>query len=280
VQLTLVSGVSGSGKSVALKALEDAGYFCVDNLPPHLIRGLVSYVASRGDPRVAVSADARSADTIGILPKVVEEERANGTDVRLVFLDASNASLVRRFSETRRPHPLAGAGRTLEEAIAEERALLAPIAELGQRVDTSNLNPVQLRRWIQDLLVTDTSRLVLCLESFGFKGGVPLDADFVFDARFLPNPHYDPLLRPKSGKDPEVAAFLECETEAGLFLEDIQRMIERWLPKFALDRRAALTVAIGCTGGRHRSVYLVEGLAARLRPQYALIVRHRDLERD
>ena len=279
MQLTLVSGVSGSGKSVALKALEDSGYFCVDNLPPHLIRGLVSYVASRGDPRVAVSADARSADTIGILPKVVEEERANGTDVRLIFLDASDASLVRRFSETRRPHPLAGAGRTLEEAIAEERSLLAPIAELGQRVDTSTLNPVQLRGWIHDLLVTDTSRLLLCIESFGFKGGVPLDADFVFDARFLPNPYYDPLLRPKSGKDPDVAAFLERETEAGLFLEDIQRLIERWLPKFTLDRRAALTVAIGCTGGRHRSVYLVEGLAARLRPQHQLIVRHRDLER-
>jgi UPF0042 nucleotide-binding protein len=252
----------------------------VDNLPPHLIRGLVSYVASRGDPRVAVSADARSADTIGILPKVVEEERANGTDVRLIFLDASNASLVRRFSETRRPHPLAGAGRTLEEAIAEERALLAPIAELGQRVDTSNLNPVQLRGWIHDLLVTDTSRLALCIESFGFKGGVPLDADFVFDARFLPNPYYDPQLRPKSGKDQEVASFLERETEAGLFLEDIQRLIERWLPKFTLDRRAALTVAIGCTGGRHRSVYLVEALAARLRPQHPLIIRHRDLERE
>ena len=166
MKLTLVSGVSGSGKSVALKALEDSGYFCVDNLPPHLIRGLVSYVASRGDPRVAVSADARSADTIGILPKVVEEERANGTDVRLIFLDASNASLVRRFSETRRPHPLAGAGRTLEEAIAEERALLAPIAELAQRIDTSTLNPVQLRGWIHDLLVTDTSRLALCIESY------------------------------------------------------------------------------------------------------------------
>lgn len=278
MQLTLVSGVSGSGKSVALKALEDSGYFCVDNLPPNLIRGLVSYVASRGEPRVAVSADARSADTIGILPKVVAEERANGTDVRLVFLDASDASLVRRFSETRRPHPLAGEGRTLEEAIAMERSLLAPIAELGHRVDTSSLTPVQLRTWIHDLLVTDPSRLVLSLESFGFKGGVPLNADFVFDARFLPNPYYDPRLRPLTGRDPEVAAFLERETEAGLLLEDIHRFIERWLPRFALDRRAALTVAIGCTGGRHRSVYLIERLAERLGPHHPLIVRHRELE--
>jgi UPF0042 nucleotide-binding protein len=279
MQLTLVSGVSGSGKSVALKALEDAGYFCVDNLPPHLIRGLVSYVSSRGEPRVAVSADARSTDTIGILPRVVEEERANGTDVRLVFLDASDVSLLRRFSETRRPHPLAGEGRTLEEAIAMERNLLAPIAEMGHRVDTSTLTPVQLRGWIHDLLVTDNSRLVLSLESFGFKGGVPLDADFVFDARFLPNPHYDPRLRPLTGRDPEVVAFLEGETEAGLLLEDIHRFLERWLPRFTLDRRAALTVAIGCTGGRHRSVYLVERLAERLRPHHPLIVRHRDLER-
>jgi len=279
MQLTLVSGLSGSGKSVALKALEDSGYFCVDNLPPHLIRSLVSYVGSRGDPRVAVSADARSADTIGVLPQVVEEERASGTDVRLLFLDANDASLVRRFSETRRPHPLAGEGHTLEEAIARERALLAPIAEIGHRVDTSSLNPVQLRGWIRDLLVTDSSSLVVCVESFGFKGGVPLDADFVFDARFLPNPYYDPLLRPKSGRDPEVAAFLERETEAGLFLADIQRLIERWLPKFALDRRAALTVAIGCTGGRHRSVYFVEALARAFRgtAQVQVLARHRAL---
>lgn len=280
MQLTLVSGVSGSGKSVALKALEDAGYFCVDNLPPSLIGGLVSWVESRGEPRVAVSADARSADTIGILPEVVEQERAKGTDIRLVFLDASNASLVRRFSETRRPHPLAGEGRTLEEAIAIERSLLAPIAELGHRVDTSSLTPVQLRGWIHDLLVTDPSRLVVCVESFGFKGGVPLNADFVFDTRFLPNPHYDPQLRAKTGRDAEVIAFLERETEAGLLLEDIHHFIVRWLPRFTLDRRAALTVAIGCTGGRHRSVFLAEGLAERLRASHPVIVRHRDLARE
>lgn len=279
MQLTLVSGLSGSGKSVALKALEDSGYFCVDNLPPSLIRSLVSFVASRGEPRVAVSADARSMDTIGILPTVVEEERANGTDVRLVFLDATNASLVRRFSETRRPHPLARQGRTLEEALTMERSLLAPIAEMGHRVDTSTLTPVQLRTWIHELLVGDPSRLVVCLESFGFKGGVPLDADFVFDSRFLPNPHYDPQLRPKTGRDPEVASFLASHPDAGLLLEDIQKFVERWLPRFTIDRRAALTVAIGCTGGRHRSVYLVEGLAKRLRPSHPLIVRHRDLDR-
>jgi RNase adapter protein RapZ len=280
MQLILVSGVSGSGKSVALKALEDSGFFCIDNLPLGLIRALVADLASRGEPRVAVSADARNATTIGMLPKVVAEERANGVDVRLVFLDATDASLVRRFSETRRPHPLAREGRTLEEAIDEERNLLAPIAEMAHRIDTSSHTPVQLRRWIHELLVMDASRLVLCIESFGFKSGVPLDADFVFDARFLPNPYYDPQLRSKTGMDEEVAEFLEQETEAGLFLDDIHRFIERWLPRFSLDRRAALTVAIGCTGGHHRSVYLVERLAQLLGPQHSPIVRHRDVGRD
>ncbi len=213
MQLILVSGVSGSGKSVALKALEDSGFFCIDNLPLGLIRALVADLSSRGEPRVAVSADARNATTIGMLPKVVAEERANGVDVRLVFLDATDASLVRRFSETRRPHPLAREGRTLEEAIDEERNLLAPIAEMAHRIDTSSHTPVQLRRWIHELLVMDASRLVLCIESFGFKSGVPLDADFVFDARFLPNPYYDPQLRSKTGMDEEVAEWFVSENE-------------------------------------------------------------------
>jgi UPF0042 nucleotide-binding protein len=280
MQLILISGLSGSGKSVALKALEDSGYFCIDNLPLGLVRALVDDLAARGEPRVAISADARNATTIGLLPRVVAEERANGVDVRLLFLDAGDASLVRRFSETRRPHPLAREGRTIEEAIADERALLAPIAEMAHRIDTSSHTPVQLRQWVHDLLVLDDSRLVVCVESFGFKGGIPLDADFVFDARFLPNPHYDPHLRHMTGQDADVAAFLEQQTEAQAFLDDIHGFIGRWLPRFARDRRAALTVAIGCTGGRHRSVYLAEQLAARLRPHHALIVRHRDIGRD
>ncbi len=280
MQFVLVSGVSGSGKSVALKALEDSGFNCIDNLPPALIPDLVADLESRGEPRVAVSADARGAATIDMVPRAIADQRAKGVDVRVIFLDAMDANLVRRFAESRRPHPLAGEGRTVEEAIARERALLAPIAEMAHRIDTSTLTPVQLRRWIHDLLVTDASALVVSLESFGFKGGVPVDADFVFDARFLPNPHYDPLLRDKTGRDPEVAAFLEQETEAGVFLEDIHRFVERWLPKFTLDRRAALTIAIGCTGGHHRSVYLIERLAERLRPHHPLIVRHRDIERD
>ena len=278
MQLVLLSGVSGSGKSVALKALEDADYFCVDNLPADLIGPLADYAMSRGEQKVAISADARSADSLGKLPEIVEKERARGNDVRVIFLDAYDESLAKRFHETRRPHPLAREGQSLAEAIAEERRLLSWLAEIGQRIDTSALTPSQLRGWIQDLVVTDRARLTLAFESFGFKGGVPLDADFVFDARcVLPNPHYDSHLRPLTGHDPEVIAFLERETQAGILIEDIQRFLQRWLPTFQLDQRASLTVAIGCTGGKHRSVYVATQLAERFRADYDVILRHRDV---
>ena len=279
MQLVLLSGVSGSGKSVALKALEDAGYFCVDNLPADLIAALADYAASRGEPKVAISADARSRESLVRLPAIVEKEAKRGTDVRVIFLDANDESLVRRFSETRRPHPLARDGQALSDAIAEERRVLAWLAEIGQRIDTSILTPSQLRGWIQDLVVTDRTRFTLCFESFGYKGGVPLDADFVFDARcVLPNPHYDPRLRPQTGHDPEVIAFLERETQAGILIEDIQRFLQRWLPRFVLDQRASLTVAIGCTGGRHRSVYIADQLAERFATEHQVVLRHRDLK--
>ncbi len=278
MQLVLLTGVSGSGKSVALRTLEDAGYFCVDNLPADLISVLVDYAASRGEPRLAISADARGRESLGRLPGVVAGERARGQDVRVIFLDASNESLTRRFSESRRPHPLSREEGSLHEAIAEERSLLSPLAEIGQRIDTSNLTPAQLRSWIQDLLVSDRSRMTLVFETFGWKGGPPADADFVFDARFLPNPHYDPQLRPLTGADEPVAAFLERETEANVYVEDIQRFLQRWLPRFVLDQRAQLTVAIGCTGGRHRSVYVAHQLAERFGSDYQVVLRHRDLK--
>ena len=279
MQIVLLSGVSGSGKSVALRALEDAHFFAVDNLPADLIVGLVESVASRGEQKVAISADARSRDTLGQLPEIVEKLRKAGHDVRVIFLDSNDDSLVRRFSETRRPHPLARKGQALAEAIAEERALLAPLAEIGHRIDTSALLPAQLRGWVQDLVVTDRQRLVLTFESFGFKGGVPLDADYVFDARcVLPNPHYDPQLRPLTGHDAPVIAYLERETQANVFIEDIQRFLQHWLPRFLLDQRASMTVAIGCTGGRHRSVYIAEQLAERFKGEHQVVLRHRDLK--
>lgn len=274
MRLVLLSGVSGSGKSVALKALEDAGFFCIDNLPASMIHDLV---ASRTEPKVAISADARSPETLAQLPDIVARERERGNEVDVIFLDATDESLVRRFSETRRPHPLAREGRTLPEAIAYERKLLEGVAGIGQRIDTSVITPSQLRGWIQDLVVAERARLSLTFTSFGFKGGVPLDADFVFDVRFLPNPHYDPKLRPLTGADPEVIAYLERETEAGVVVEDIQRFLQRWLPKYVLDQRASLTVAIGCTGGRHRSVYIASQLAERFGADYDVILRHRDV---
>lgn len=281
MQLVLLSGVSGSGKSVALKALEDAGYYCVDNLPADLIAPLVDYASARGEPKVAISADARSRESLGRLPDIVDKERLRGHDVRVIFLDSNDESLVRRFSETRRPHPLARDGQALPDAIAEERRVLAWLAEFGHRIDTSALTPAQLRGWVQDLVVTDRSRLTLTFESFGFKGGVPLDADYVYDARcVLPNPYYDSQLRPQTGRDPEVIAFLERETQAGILIEDIQRFLQRWLPRFILDQRTSITVAIGCTGGRHRSVYIAEQLAERFASEHQVVLRHRDLKKE
>ena len=278
MQLVVLTGVSGSGKSVALKALEDAGYFCVDNLPADLVGPLADYLMTRGEPRVAISADVRSREGLARLPSIVERERARGTDVRVVFLDATDESLVHRFSETRRPHPLAREGQELASAIDEERRVLRPLSEIAQRVDTSVLTASQLRGWIQDLLVAERTRMTLVVESFGWKNGPPMDADFMFDVRFLPNPHYDPHLRPQTGSDPEVIAFLERETQAALLVEDIHRFLARWLPRFVLDQRASITVAIGCTGGRHRSVYVANQVADRFAADYHVIVRHRDLQ--
>ena len=276
MHLVLLSGVSGSGKSVALKALEDAGFFCVDNLPAEMIPALV---ASRREDKVAISADARSPEKLGILPQLVEAERKRGHQVSVIFLDTNDESLVRRFAESRRPHPLSKEGLSIAEAIAEERRLLAGLAEMGNRIDTSALQPSQLRQWIHDLVVTDRKQLSLVLQSFGYKAGVPLDADFVFDVRCLPNPYYDPKLRPLTGADHEVVSFLERETEAGLLIEEVAHFLQRWLPKFVLDQRASLTIAIGCTGGRHRSVYIANQLAGRFGADYRVIVRHRDIQK-
>jgi len=239
----------------------------------------VESAQSRGEQKVAISADARSPDTLGQLLAIVGQLGKRGHDVRVIFLDSSDESLVRRFSETRRPHPLAREGQTLAEAIAQERGLLAWLAEIGDRIDTSVLLPAQLRQWVQDLVVTERSRLVLTFETFGYKAGVPLDADYVFDARcVLPNPHYDPQLRALTGHDAPVKEYLERETQANLFVEDIQRFLQRWLPRFLLDQRASITVAIGCTGGRHRSVYIAEQLAERFASEHEVVVRHRDLK--
>jgi len=279
VQLTLVSGLSGSGKSIALKVLEDSGYYCVDNLPATLLLEVVDFLAEAGHDRAAVSVDARSA-AVAALPENIAKLRSRGVDCRVLYLEANSPTLLRRFSETRRRHPLAGSGLTLSEAIGRERALLAGVAALAQRIDTSELQPRVLQNWIRELLALDAGSLTLLFESFAYRDGIPLDADWVLDCRMLPNPHYDPQLRPFTGRDSAVAEYLGRDAAVQRWLEDVRALLSRWLPAIARENRSYVTVAIGCTGGRHRSVYLAERLAEAFRAQWRVLVRHRGLARE
>lgn len=277
MQLVLISGLSGSGKSIALNVLEDSGYYCVDNLPGQLLQQSAELLRRAGHKRVAVSIDARTGDSLEQVPEYVAALKNQGVDLRLLFLDAKNDTLIRRFAETRRRHPLATGSRTLEECLTRERELLAPIGEIGHRLDTSDLLPNKLRNWIKDILEIHTESVMLLFESFSYKQGIPLDADIIFDVRCLPNPYYDPRLRPLSGLDEPVIAFLEKEPKVGAMFEDIRRFVETWLPSFGQDNRSSLTVGVGCTGGRHRSVYFVERLGAYFRNRSPVLVRHRHL---
>ncbi|MHB1677626.1 MAG: RNase adapter RapZ [Sulfuriferula sp.] len=276
MQLVLISGLSGSGKSIALRVLEDAGYYCVDNLPADLLEETLLFLAHRGDLRVAISVDARSGDAHQYLPGMVQQLREQ-VDLRLLFLESKTETLVRRFSETRRRHPLSNDQRALHEAILLERDLLDPIAKLAHRIDTSDLSPATLRHWINDIAALGTRRLTLLFASFGFKHGIPLDADLVFDVRCLPNPHYDPVLRPQTGRDQAVIDFLAQSAEVTEMMGDIRHYVSKWLPCFIRDNRAYLTVAIGCTGGQHRSVYICEQLALYFSAHEQTLVRHREL---
>ncbi|MEO8145237.1 MAG: RNase adapter RapZ [Betaproteobacteria bacterium] len=276
MQLVLVSGLSGSGKSIALDVLEDNGYYCVDNLPATLLLDVVKFLGDAGHDRIAVSVDARSV-ALSSLPQHLAALKARGVELTLLFLEASGAALLRRFSETRRSHPLAGAGLTLGEAIQRERELLAGVSELGHHIDTSALQPKVLRNWIKDLLGLGEGSLTLLFESFAFRDGIPLDADWVVDARMLPNPHYEPALRTLTGRDAPVIEYLERQERVGAFLEDVRAFLARWLPDVRRDNRNYLTVAIGCTGGRHRSVYLAEQLARVFGAEARVLVRHRGL---
>jgi len=287
-EVVVVSGISGSGKSVALHALEDAGFFCVDNLPPELLRDFLKLENTRPGRRLGIAVDVRSASSLPHLLPLLEQLRHEGVAVQVVFLDASTDALVRRFSETRRPHPLstepAQTGQTpdnrraLIDAIELERELLAELREVATVVDTSQLRPAQLRVWVRDMVRDVGNRLTLVFESFAFKFGVPLDADYVFDVRVLPNPHYVQELRPLTGRDAPVAEFLRALPEVGEMLGQIEAFIARWLPAFEDDQRSYLTVAIGCTGGQHRSVYFAETLAERFRDRAATLIRHRELD--
>ena len=277
MQLILITGLSGSGKSVALAVLEDAGFYCVDNLPVELVGLLVENLRASGNERVALTIDARTGKAVAGLPAEVQRLRAEGIDVRVMFLEAKPDTLIKRYSETRRRHPLSPLGLTLPECIARERELVAGISDMAHHLDTSDLAPNTLRNWVKDFAALPAAGLTLLFESFGFKHGIPLDADFVFDVRCLPNPYYDLKLRPLTGCDAPVAEFIRATPDAMRMLDDIHRFISDWLPAFERDNRSYLTIAIGCTGGRHRSVFFVETLAEKFRARNRTLARHREL---
>jgi UPF0042 nucleotide-binding protein len=276
MELIILTGLSGSGKSVALRALEDSGYYCIDNLPATLLPQITHHLEASQTMKVAISVDSRSA-ALEALPIAMETLRLSGIQVKVFYLESSQETLVKRFSETRRKHPLSDDHTTLAESIAYERQLLAGLDDLGLRIDTSNMSANSLRNHIRHLIAQTSHQLVLLFTSFGFKNGIPLDADFVFDVRSLPNPHYDSVLRPFTGKDAPIQAFLSKEPMVTEMYNDIKHYIEKWLPSFNQDNRSYLTIAIGCTGGQHRSVYFVEQLSAYFKEQH-VIVRHRELD--
>ncbi|WP_058555762.1 RNase adapter RapZ [Thiohalocapsa sp. ML1] len=288
MDLLIVSGLSGAGKTVALRTLEDIGYYCIDNLPLFLLRELAlglkrTRLRAPGETRdgAAVGIDARNQpDFLADLPHVVEELREQGIDCRLIFLHADVHTLIRRFSETRRKHPLTGGERSLEEAIAHECELLAPLRGIAEiRIDTTHTNVHELRELVRERLASAGAvQASVLLQSFGFKNGVPDGVDFVFDVRCLPNPHWQETLRPLTGRDAPVIEFLERSPEVSQMAADMQHFLDRWIPRFETDGRSYLTIAVGCTGGQHRSVYLVERLARHLRSTgHRVLVRHREL---
>ena len=290
MQLIIVTGLSGSGKSIVLRALEDDGFYCIDNLPATLLPQISQHLDGHNQQRVAISIDSRSS-ALNALPHAISELQASGIQVEVLFLESNPETLVKRFSETRRKHPLSDGTITLAESIAYERDLLTDLAEIGHHVDTSHLSANALRNFIRAFTAQHppstpdylpNNNMVVLFTSFGFKHGIPLDADFVFDVRCLPNPHYDALLKPLTGLNIEVKQFLSAEPNVLKMLGDIRGFIENWLPCFDQDNRNYLTVAIGCTGGQHRSVYFVEELAAYFNQQninqhYRVLTRHREL---
>jgi UPF0042 nucleotide-binding protein len=277
MDLLLIGGVSGSGKSVALAALEDSGYYAVSNLPLPQLAGLLAYLKAARQERVAIALDVKIEPGLTGLPDAIAAARADGWTVRFLYLDTKIETLVKRFSETRRRHPFSSDDRTLKEAIEFERAQLSAVRSAGYSFDTSDLSAAALRAWIKDFISVDPSRLTLLFQSFGFKHGVPLDADLVFDVRCLPNPHYEPELAPLTGKDATVIGYLESHPEVERMYADIYHFVASWLPDYARDNRNYLTIAIGCTGGRHRSVYLAERLAGVFARRYQVLTRHREL---
>ncbi len=287
MQIVLITGMSGSGKSVALHALEDAGYYCVDNLPPELLLEFVALQRSGHTLHVAIAMDVRSASSLPKVPELLKTLRAQGVEIKPLFFDASNDTLVHRYSETRRKHPLSNNlpqgwtgdfNHALIEAIQMERELLSDLREQAHVIDTSLIRPSQLQSHVKEVISAPAAQLTLVFESFAYKRGIPVDADYVFDVRMLPNPHYEPELRALTGKDAPVAKFLRAQPDVQRIQNDIESFLRHWLDAMARNHRSYVTVGIGCTGGQHRSVYLVEQLASNFSSQWNTVRRHRDLD--
>ncbi len=283
IEIALITGMSGSGKSVALRAYEDAGYYCVDNLPPELLLSFVALEHAHHGNRLAIAMDVRSHTSLPKVPEKLRELRAQGCTIHSIFLDADTDTLVRRFSETRRRHPLTDGNspqgpRALIQVINLERELLADLRESAQVIDTSTIRAAHLQSYIKTLMLKPANRLSLVFQSFAFKRGVPLDADYVFDVRMLPNPHYEPELRDLTGRDATVVDFLAAHSEVVRMETDIAGFLSNWLDALVENHRSYVTVAIGCTGGQHRSVYLVEQLSKRFGSSWPTVKRHRELD--
>lgn len=285
MKLVIVSGLSGSGKTVALHALEDAGLYCIDNLPTTMLQPVVKELLENSDiypQHVAIGIDARttSDENLRTLPQRIEQLRSNGISCTILYLEAERRVLLQRFSETRRRHPLSGANHSLQEAVIEEHGRLQPVREAADiLLDTTRLNLHELRRLIRNKVAGDSAEMQLHLQSFGFKYGIPQDAALVFDARFLPNPYWNNELRSLTGKDSAVHEFLSSSDHARELQRKITDLLHSWIPHFRDEGRAYLTIAIGCTGGQHRSVYLVEVISEQLRQLgYEPVVQHRELE--
>jgi len=283
MRLVIVSGLSGSGKSVALNVLEDAGFYCIDNIPVGLLRSFVKEIEPRQDPdydQVGVGLDARNLPDVAQLPGLINELRESGSGCEVVFLQASDDVLLSRFSETRRKHPLTSDNISLPEALAKERQLLGPIIDMADLIiDTSSTTVYDLRDLLRERIANrDQATLSILIESFGYKHGLPADADFVFDVRCLPNPYWEPKLRPLNGRDQPVRDFLGAEAQVQEMIADIEAFVSRWIPRYQSFQRSYLTIAIGCTGGQHRSVYIAEALAERLMTAHGPIqTRHNEL---
>ena len=282
MRLVIISGLSGSGKSVALHVLEDLGFYCIDNIPVALLRSFVDEILPRKEAafeNVGVGLDARNRPSdIAEIPALVDKFRADGVAVEIIFLQTDDKVLLSRFSETRRKHPLTDQNTSLAEAIAKERALLGPVINTAELViDTTGMTVYELREQIRARVAPRTpGALSILVESFGYKHGLPANADFVFDVRCLPNPYWEPLLRPLSGKDDAVKSFLDGQPVVQQMIADIAAFLEDWIPRYQDFQRSYLTVAIGCTGGLHRSVYVAEAIAKRLAEKYGPIRTQHD----